>query len=232
MTTSTLESARTAADPAGTPLRVVLADDTALFREALAELLTRSGCDVVAQAGDANALVSAVEAVRPDLAVVDIRMPPTHRLEGLRAAVALREAFPRMGVLLLSQHLEATHLVELVGRAAAGVGYLLKDRVSGADFVDAVRRVAASGCVFDPEVVTLMLNGPRRSLIAELTAREREVLRLMAEGRSNPAIGQALHLTTKTVETHVGSIFQRLALPAEAEHHRRVLAVLAYLRSA
>lgn len=220
------------ASPERTAPRIVLADDTVLFREALAELLERNGCQVVAQAGDAQGLLEAVEETQPDLAVVDIRMPPTHRLEGLQAAVALRRSHPGTGVLLLSQHLEATHLVELVGSAAAGVGYLLKDRASGADFLDAVLRVAASGCVFDPEVVMIMLNGPRRDRLAELTAREREVLSLMAQGRSNAAIAGRLHLTTKTVETHVGSIFQRLSLPAEAEHHRRVLAVLAYLRSA
>jgi DNA-binding NarL/FixJ family response regulator len=211
---------------------VVLADDASLFRAALAELLSSKGCAIVAQAGDAEELVDAVEEHRPDLAVVDIRMPPTHRLEGLRAAVRLRQQHPKLGVLLLSQHLEATHLNELVGRAARGVGYLLKDRVSGADFLDAVRRVAANGCAFDPEVVTLMINGRRRDELAELTAREREVLARMAQGRSNGAIAEELHLTTRTVEAHVRSIFQRLTLPDEAEHHRRVLAVLAYLRSA
>ena len=218
--------------PVESPLRVVLADDAALFRVALAELLQRNGCTVVAQAGDAVELQDAVAEHRPDLAVVDIRMPPTHRLEGLRAAVALRERDPELGVLLLSQHVEADHLGELVGRVARGVGYLLKDRASGPDFLDAVRRVADAGCVFDPEVVTVMLGAPRRRHeLAGLTAREREVLGLMAQGRSNTAIAAGLHLTTKTVETHVRSIFQRLVLPDEAEHHRRVLAVLAYLRA-
>lgn len=215
------------------PIRVVLADDAELFREALAELLDRHGCTVLAQVGDADALLDAVERHDPDLAVVDIRMPPTHRLEGLRAAVTLRERHPRLGVLLLSQHLETAHLGELAGRAARGVGYLLKDRASGPDFLDAVRRVAGSGCAFDPEVVTLMINGPcRRDVLATLTGRERDVLALMAQGRSNAAIATALHLTTKTVETHIRNIFQRLTLPDEREDHRRVLAVLAYLRSA
>ena len=213
-------------------LRVVLADDARLFREALAELLEGNGCEITAQVGDADGLRAAVAATHPDLAVIDIRMPPTHRLEGLQAAAHVRRAHPGVGVLLLSQYLEATHLVELVGDIASGVGYLLKDRVSGADFLDAVRRVATGGCAFDPEVVAVMLSGPRRrDHLGELTPREREVLALMAQGRSNPAIAAQLHLTAKTVETHVRNIFQRLALPAESEHHRRVLAVLAYLRS-
>jgi DNA-binding NarL/FixJ family response regulator len=212
--------------------RVVLADDAVLFREALAELLRRNGCTIVAEAGDAAGLLAAVSATAPELAVVDIRMPPEHRLDGLRAAVRIRREQPRVGVLLLSQHLEAEHLRELVGDTATGVGYLLKDRASGADFLDAVRRVATGGCAFDPEVITLLLHGPRQSdRLAVLSQREREVLALMAEGRSNPAIARQLQLTAKTVETHVRSIFQRLTLPGEAEHHRRVLAVLAYLRA-
>ena len=213
-------------------LRVVLADDARLFRVALAELLDHNGCTTVAQVGDADGLLAAVAATEPDLAVIDIRMPPTHRLEGLRAAIQLRRTRPELGVLLLSNHLEATHLVELVGEVAHGVGYLLKDRASGPEFLDAVRRVAAGGCAFDPEVITVMLNGRRRrDSLDRLTAREREVLGLMAQGSSNPAIAARLHLTAKTVETHVRNIFQRLDLPAEAHHDRRVLAVLAYLRS-
>jgi DNA-binding NarL/FixJ family response regulator len=214
------------------PLRVVLADDAQLFRVALAELLDGNGCQTVAQVGDAEGVQAAVAATRPDLAVIDIRMPPTHRLEGLRAALTLRRTHPAVGVLLLSSHLETTHLVELVGDVASGVGYLLKDRVSGSDFIDAVHRVAGGGCAFDPEVVTAMLNGRRRrDLLGGLTAREREVLGLMAQGLSNPAVAERLHLTAKTVETHVRNIFQRLALPVAAEHDRRVLAVLTYLRS-
>ena len=214
------------------PLRVVLADDAELFRVALAELLDGNGCQTVAQVGDADGVRAAVAATRPDLAVIDIRMPPTHRLEGLRAALALRRTQPEVGVLLLSSHLETTHLVELVGDVASGVGYLLKDRVSGPDFIDAVHRVAGGGCAFDPEVVAAMLNGRRRrDLLGGLTAREREVLGLMAQGLSNRALAERLHLTAKTVETHVRNIFQRLALPVEVEHDRRVLAVLTYLRS-
>lgn len=217
---------------AASALRVVLADDARLFRVALAQLLESNGCDVVGHAGDADGLRAVVNAMRPDLAVVDIRMPPTHRLEGLQAAVDLRHAHPEVGVLVLSQYLEEAHLVELVGDVAHGVGYLLKDRVSEADFLDAVRRVATGGCAFDPEVISVMLNKPRRrNNVDELTPREREVLALMAQGWSNLAIAQQLHLTGKTVETHVRNIFQRLSLPTESEHHRRVLAVLAYLRS-
>ncbi|MEO6089195.1 MAG: response regulator transcription factor [Umezawaea sp.] len=215
-------------------LRVVLADDMRLFRAALAELLSGNGCEIVAQVGDADGLRAAVAAHLPDLAVVDIRMPPTQGLEGLRAAADIRKAHPGVGVLLLSQYLEATHLVELVGDVASGVGYLLKDRASGADFLDAVRRVAAGGCAFDPEVVSVMLGGSRRrDELAALTPREREVLALMAQGLSNPAIADRLHLTSKTVESHVRNTFQHLGLlsEAESEHHRRVLAVLAYLRS-
>lgn len=214
--------------------RVVLADDSALFRTALADLLERNGCAVLAQAGDADGLLDAVERCRPDVAVVDIRMPPAQRLEGLRAAVLLRRRHPGTGTLLLSQHLEVAHLDDLVGDSARGVGYLLKDRVSGPDFVDAVRRVAAGGCAFDPEIVPLLAGGGgrrRRDELAALSARERQVLALMAQGRSNTAIAGELHLTTRTVETHVRSIFQRLALPDETEHNRRVLAVLTYLRS-
>ena len=213
--------------------RVVLADDAELFRTALAGLLEKAGCDVVAQVGEPGALHASVATDRPDLAVVDIRMPPTHRLEGLRAAVRIRREHPGVAVLLLSQYLEAAHLVELTGDDATGVGYLLKDRVSGPDFVDAVRRVARGGCVFDPEVVGLMLGGTQRRdpRMRGLTGREHEVLALMAQGRSNQAIAGELHLTGKTVETHVRNIFQRLTLPPEAEHHRRVLAVLAYLHA-
>jgi DNA-binding NarL/FixJ family response regulator len=214
------------------PLRVVLADDARLFRVALAELLASNGCRIVDQVGDPDALLASVAEHLPDLAVVDIRMPPEHRLEGLRAAVRIREGWPRVGVLLLSQHLAAAHLVELVRDGARGIGYLLKDRASGTDFLDAVQRVAAGGCAFDPEVVSAMLAEPRRrDRLGTLSAREREVLALMAQGRSNPAIAAALQLTAKTVETHVRSIFQRLDLPTEADHHRRVLAVLAYLQS-
>ncbi|KPM53414.1 transcriptional regulator [Frankia sp. R43] len=213
----------------------MLADDAELFRTALADLLERDGCVIVGQAADADGLLDAVERHRPDLAVVDIRMPPGHHLEGLRAAVRLRRRHPGTGVLLLSQHLEVTHLDELVGQSARGVGYLLKDRVTGPDFLSAIRRVASDGCAFDPEVVPLLAGqrgGARRGELAALSTREREVLALMAQGRSNGAIATELQLTTRTVETHVRNVFLRLSLPDEAEHNRRVLAVLAYLRSA
>ncbi len=210
---------------------MVLADDSVLFRDALAELLRGDGCEILAQVGDPDALRSAVTSTEPDLAVIDIRMPPTFRLEGLRAAAEIRRRHPGVGVLLLSQYLESAHLTSLVGEAATGVGYLLKERVSGADFLDAVHRVAGGGCAFDPEVVSTMISGPRRREdLSGLTQREREVLALMAQGRSNAAIGRQLHLTGRTVEAHVRGIFQRLELPPEAAHHRRVLAVLAYLR--
>jgi DNA-binding NarL/FixJ family response regulator len=210
--------------------RVLLADDSVLFREALAELLQRNGFDVVGQVGDADAVSAAVAGHRPDLAVLDIRMPPEHRLDGLRAGVRIRREHPGVGVLLLSQHLEAEHLVELVGEHAAGVGYLLKERASSTSFIDAVRRVATGGCAFDPEVIGRMVRPPRRDDPLEaLSPREREVLALMAEGRSNPAIAGHLGLTAKTVETHVRNIFQRLGLPAQAHLDRRVLAVLAHL---
>lgn len=213
-------------------LRIVLADDSRLFRAGLAELLESNGCEIVGQADDADGLRAAVSRTDPDLAVIDIRMPPAQRLEGLHAATDIRRTHPDVGVLLLSHHLEAAHLVDLVGNVARGVGYLLKDRASSADFLDAVRQVAAGGCVFDPEVVTAMLNGPRRrDRLSTLTPREREVLALMAQGLSNAAIARKLHLTPKTVETHVRSIFQRLELGPELDHNRRVLAVLAYLKS-
>ncbi|MDT3440317.1 MULTISPECIES: response regulator transcription factor [unclassified Pseudofrankia] len=244
--------------------RVVLADDAAFFREAIAGLLQRSGLDVVGEAGDPVALRAAVARLRPDVAVIDIRMPPTRRLEGLEAALAIRRDQPGVGVLLLSQYLESHYLPTLFGAAIGparpaagdasprarahpagvraiggtdagqgGVGYLLKERVGGASvFVDAVRRVAAGGCVLDPEVVALLLDGRRRrDVLATLSAREREVLGLMAEGRSNRAIGDKLVLTPRTVESHIRNIFGRLGLEPEQDDNRRVLAVLAYLRA-
>jgi DNA-binding NarL/FixJ family response regulator len=214
-------------------LRVVLADDADLLREALAASLTAAGFQVVAQARDGATLLAAVAATRPDVVVVDVRMPPTNTTEGLEAASAIRRAHPGTGILVLSQYVETRYAVDLVREDPAGIGYLLKDRVSRvADLADAVRRVAAGDTVIDPEVVARLLGRPRRhSPLEELTRREREILTLMAEGRSNAGIAERLGLEIKTVEGHVGQIFGKLALEPAADDHRRVLAVLAFLRS-
>ncbi|MGH3739483.1 MAG: response regulator [Micromonosporaceae bacterium] len=210
-------------------MRIVIGEDSALFREGLARLLADAGHDVVAKAPDAPSLVAAVREAAPDLAVVDVRMPPDHTDDGARAARQLREEFPALGIVLLSQHVEARHSVDLV--AAGRFGYLLKDRVFDVDdFLDALRRVAAGGSALDPEVVARLI-GPGRSgdPLATLTPREREVLSLMAEGRTNVGIARRLWLTDRTVETHVGSIMAKLGISATDEDHRRVLAVLAFL---
>ena len=214
-------------------MRVVLADDSVLLREGIARLLEDSGFEVVGRAGDADDLLRKVRAHKPDVAIVDIKMPPTHTDEGLRAARTIRAEQPETAVLVLSQYVEEEYALDLLAGDAAGVGYLLKDR--GADverFVDSVRRVADGGSALDPEVVSRML-GRRRAVdpLEQLTPREREVLTLMAEGRSNRAIATELVITERAVEKHVTSIFGKLGLSATAEDHRRVLAVLTYLKA-
>ena len=217
-----------------TALRVVIADDSVLLREGLCRLLEESGFDVVGQAGDAEDLMRKVGAHKPDVAVVDVRMPPTHTDEGLRAARAIRAEHPGTAVLVLSQYVEEAYALDLLSESTERTGYPLKDRVSDVDtFTDAVRRVANGGSALDPEVVALLLGRRRREdPLESLTAREREVLGLMAEGRSNNAIAEALVVTERAVEKHVTSIFSKLDLPPTVEDHRRVLAVLAYLRAA
>jgi DNA-binding NarL/FixJ family response regulator len=214
-------------------VRVVLADDSLLLREGVARLLQDAGLEVVAQAGDAEDLMRKVGAHKPDVAIVDVRMPPTHTDEGLRAAAEIRDKHPETGVLVLSQYIEEAYAMELLSSNAEGVGYLLKDRVADLDrFIDAVRRVGEGGSALDPEVVSRLL-GRRRQAdpLAEISPREREVLALMAEGRSNHAIASELVVTERAVEKHVTSIFNKLNLPPTADDHRRVLAVLTYLRA-
>jgi DNA-binding NarL/FixJ family response regulator len=215
------------------PLRVVIAEDSGLLREGLARLLVAAGMDVVAKVGDGPGLISAVEQHRPDVAVVDVRMPPGYRDEGLKVAIESRRRVPGLTVLVLSQYVGERFGAELLESGAAGVGYLLKDRVADVpDFVAAVRDVASGGTVLDPEVVSQLLTRRRRDeRLAALTPREREVLSLMAEGRSNHAIAGALFVTEGAVEKHVKNIFGKLGLAQTDADHRRVLAVLAYLRA-
>ena len=215
-------------------MRVVVADDSVLLREGVVRLLEENGFEVVGQAGDAEDLIRKVKAHKPDVAVVDIRMPPTNTDDGLRAALEIRAALPDTGVLVLSQYVEEGYALDLVGESAGGVGYLLKDRVADVDrFVDSVRRVADGGSALDPEVVSQLVGRARRDdLLDELTPREREVLELMAEGRSNHAIAEHMVVTERAVEKHVRNIFTKLDLPPDdAGINRRVLAVLAFLRS-
>jgi DNA-binding NarL/FixJ family response regulator len=214
-------------------MRVVIADDATLVREGLARLLTEAGFEVVGEASDASRLISLVRARQPDVAIVDIRMPPTHTDEGLAAASEIREGYPHTGVLVLSQYLEPQYVMRLVEQEPSGVGYLLKERIGRIDqLTDAVRRVASGECVVDPMVVGELLERERRAEpIAELTPRERQILGLMAEGRSNQGIREALWLSPKTVETHIRSLFNKLGLRDTPEDNRRVLAVLAYLSS-
>jgi DNA-binding NarL/FixJ family response regulator len=212
-------------------MRVVIAEDSVLLREGLARLLDDGGFDVVGLAGDGEDLLRKVGAHRPDVAVVDVRMPPTHTDEGLRAALHIRERHPCTGVLVLSAYVEERYAMDLIAEGAQGVGYLLKDRVADVSrFTEAVRRVGEGGSALDPEVVAQLLGRARRDdPLQELTPREREVLSLMAEGRSNHAIAEGLVITERAVEKHVTSIFGKLGLSPTAEDHRRVLAVLRYL---
>jgi DNA-binding NarL/FixJ family response regulator len=213
-------------------MRIVIGEDSALFREGLARLLADAGHEIAAKARDAGALEHAVRAARPDVAIIDIRMPPDHTDDGARAARRLREEFPELGIVLLSQHVETRHSVELV--ASGRFGYLLKDRVLDVeDFLDSLERVAGGGSALDPEVVRRLLRPhPQDDALAQLTPREREVLALMAEGRTNVGIAKRLYLSERTVETHVTSILTKLDVTSTADDHRRVLAVVAYLREA
>lgn len=228
---STAASTAPGTTPAEPRLRVVLAEDSVLLREGLVRLLDETGFEVVDAVGDAETFLRSVETHRPDLVVVDVRMPPTFTDEGVRAALVVRHQYPDVAVLVLSQYVEENYATELVAARSRGVGYLLKDRVADVrEFVEALRRVAAGGTALDPEVVTQLLSrSRRRDPLERLTPRESEVLALMAEGRSNTAIAQALVVTEGAVEKHVSSIFAKLDLPPTEHDHRRVLAVLRWL---
>ncbi len=211
-------------------MRVVVADDSVLLREGLVRVLEEAGHEVVGSYGDADELLAAVDSVQPDLAVLDVRMPPTFRDEGVRAAIRLRAEHPKMGILLLSQYVEVAYAQELLGSGGGAVGYLLKDRVAALEeLTDAVDRIAAGGTVLDPEVVAQLI-GRRNDPLSSLTPREREVLQLMAEGRSNAAIAQQLFIGVGAVEKNVTSIFTKLGLDDSGTDHRRVLAVIAWLQ--
>lgn len=214
-------------------MRIVIADDSVLLREGIARILGDAGLEVVGRSEDADDLMLKVRSYAPDVAIVDIRMPPTHTDEGLRAAIAIRETYPDVGVLVLSQYVELGLAMKLLADSAEGAGYLLKDRVSDVDeFVAAVRRVAAGGSAIDPTIVSTLLGRRRQDdPVAALTPREREVMALMAEGRSNQGIADRLVITLRAAEKYVSSIFTKLGLPSTGSDSRRVLAVLLYLRS-
>jgi DNA-binding NarL/FixJ family response regulator len=217
----------------GEPLRVVIAEDSALIREGIARIVEESGGEVVAKVGDGDAFVAAVMTHRPDVSVVDVRMPPSQRDEGLRAAIEARRQVPGTPILVLSQYVERQYATELLADGAGGVGYLLKDRVGDIrEFMDALRRVARGGTALDPEVVSqLMVRNRADDPLSRLTPREREVLAAMAEGRTNVGIAHALSITEGATEKHIGNIFGKLDLPESPNDHRRVLAVLTYLGS-
>jgi DNA-binding NarL/FixJ family response regulator len=214
-------------------IRVLVADDSVLLREGLVRLLEESGCEVVAQAGDAEELLRKARAHKPQVAIVDVRMPPDNTDDGLRAALTIRSEQPETGVLVLSQYIEQEYAIELIGEADEGVGYLLKERITDVGtLLDAVHRIADHGSVIDPQVVSQLLRRHRREdPLTDLTDREREVLELMAEGRSNHAIAARLVISERAVEKHVTSIFSKLRLAPAEDDHRRVLAVLAFLRA-
>jgi DNA-binding NarL/FixJ family response regulator len=214
-------------------IRVLVADDSVLLREGLVRLLEESGCEVVAQAGDAEELLRKARAHKPEVAIVDVRMPPDNTDDGLRAALTIRSEQPETGVLVLSQYIEQQYAIELIGGAHEGIGYLLKERITDVGtLLDAVHRIAAHGSVIDPQVVSQLLRRNRREdPLNELSDREREVLELMAEGRSNHAIATRLVISERAVEKHVTSIFSKLRLPPTEDDHRRVLAVLTFLRA-
>ena len=212
-------------------MRIVIAEDSAVIRAGLAEILTDRGHEIVAAVGDAEALKVAVAADKPDVAIVDVRMPPSHTDEGLRAAIAIRRDYPGVGILVFSQYIETRYAADLLATGSGGIGYLLKDRVANvAEFTDAITRIAAGGTALDPEVVSGLLSASRHvSTLSTLTARERDVLGLMAEGRSNSAIADRIVVSERAVEKHISNIFTKLGLPPSDSDHRRVLAVLAYL---